>query len=186
MKKKSLILSGLLLAISAIFFNQSDENSAIQPAALQQQDSWQSFNSKSWKLEQPNSHQQRILTAKYMQETGDLISLEQPFIEILDADKLVTLTSKTAKIENHNLYNFYQQVELNQYVSNQENNRLLLTEQLSYNQTENLASSDLAVKIISGQQITDAIGMQYDLESRQLNLNSQVKTLYEPQNSSNP
>lgn len=184
MKKKSLIIFGFLLALGAIFFNQqSNKDQITSEDTLQQQDSWQAFNSKTWRINQDQpAKTQRILTASFMQESGDFVYLTQPFIEMLDPDKLITLSSKTGKVFQHDLFDFYQQVELNQYIPEQTASRLLETEHLKFNQSANLASSDLAVKISSEQQITTAVGMQYDLESRLLDLFSEVETFYEPKN----
>lgn len=181
LKKRAFIFSlilGLLALI--VLLNNQERNQNESRVSEIDQDDWQISQSQSWLINRTQPTQQQFLQTPFMRKQNERILINNPHLILQEPTQLISLDSKSLEILNQTQFEFKDKVIVKRYSDDTNLNQRLLTEHLTYNQTDEQLKSPILVTIESQNQITTGIGLIADLKANHTQLLSEVKTRYVP------
>ncbi|HEY9018036.1 LPS export ABC transporter periplasmic protein LptC [Thiomicrospira sp.] len=181
LKKRAFIFSLILgfLALIVLLNNQERNQNESQVSDIDQDD-WQISQSQSWLINRTQPTQQQFLQTPFMRKQNERILINNPHLILQEPTQLISLDSKSLEILNQTQFEFKDKVIVKRYSDDTNLNQRLLTEHLTYNQTDEQLKSPILVTIESQNQITTGIGLIADLKANHTQLLSEVKTRYVP------
>ena len=177
-----LIFVGGILTLS--FLNKR-ENTAISPVASNDDKPSVSFKNIDMIINSPTGQPQyKLASPKYwLYEQEQKSEFDSPNIEIYNKDgSVIYATSKKGETYNENdVITLIGDVEITQPATNEDPNPLnIFTDKISVSQSAQQVTTDLPVTASRGSQKITALGMTLNLNTKILQLHSNVKARHDP------
>ena len=185
------ILFALALSAFALWFvvQQSSQEDPENTSTLQSTNySWQLFDSTTWQFDKLENQQGSIINAKtlFYDDAAKSSDLTEPRIVLIQADKTLFISSKTANTLNDSELQLNGDVILMQLeqpvqeLGEIQKNKTLKTQRITYNSKTEKITTDQQVEIIQPHASIIGTGLEIDLKNSRYQLLSNIKGEYRP------
>ncbi|WP_040725997.1 LPS export ABC transporter periplasmic protein LptC [Thiomicrorhabdus sp. Kp2] len=189
-----ILLLSLLLATISLWITNQQSQSTVSDTNQQKTElgySWQASQTIVWNISPNEPDKQSVLQAKTIlyKESEQRSEYQQPYIELTDLQSTTTLTSDYGESLDDKVFHFTNHVVMTQKENLQPTQAVqqttLKTQQLTYNLQTNELSTDAKVVITQYNGQTSGTGLKANLKTSELELLSDVKGTYYPQQMQN-
>lgn len=147
--------------------------------------SWQTFDTTSWQVSKlkPSDAQTRVYAEEvFYQNQNKTSTFKAPYIIKDDTEQQYVLQSRFGSTRNDNNITLKQVVVIHSFAkTDQGENRILKTEQITYNTLTGLLTSPVYTEIIQPNATISGIGFEANTETGDYRFLSHVKTHYQPE-----
>jgi lipopolysaccharide export system protein LptC len=188
LKKLPSVLIFLAAIITLVIaFKQTTQNgdaldSKVDPIQLNH--SWQAFDTTSWQVSKlkPTESQTRVYAEEvFYQNQNKTSTFKAPYIIKDDSEQQYVLQSQFGSTRNDDKITLKQAVVIHSFTkTDQSENRILKTEQITYNTVTGLLTSPVYTEIIQPNATISGIGFEANTETGDYQFLSHVKTHYQP------
>lgn len=187
-KLPSVLIFLAAIATLVIAFKQTTQTSHTlgpQVDPIQLNHSWQTFDTTSWQVSKlkPSDAQTRVYAEEvFYQNQNKTSTFKAPYIIKDDAEQQYVLQSRFGSTRNDDTITLKQTVVIHSFAKTaQGENRILKTEQITYNTLTGLLSSPVYTEIIQPNATISGIGFEANTETGDYRFLSHVKTYYQPE-----
>lgn len=144
---------------------------------------WSAIQSTTWELsrDQPKKQNAMQTATWHYNETTKLSQFTQPIITLTSPETITIIHSQTGKTLNDEAIQLSGDVTITQYsLTNDTQPSRLTTQNLTYNANQAELLSRDTITLTQAGSVTTGVGLHANLESGQLQLMSNVKSIYQP------
>jgi LPS export ABC transporter protein LptC len=156
---------------------QSNQTTPVTQTDLAQSD-WIMYHSESWRIERATPNQQDYLQAAIARQQADILYLQTPLFIRFEPDQQLQVRAAQAEIHQHNTFYFNGDGHILRQQADQQQH--LYAERFVYQHDLQRLSSDDPVILRGTHYQSQGTGLIVQLDRRQLQLLSEVKTHYAP------
>ncbi len=172
------MLLGALAGLGWQFHNQQATTDSPAASSHLAQSDWIMYHSESWRIQRTAPNQQDYLQAALARQQGDILYLDAPLFIRFEVEQQFQVRAAHAEIHQQNTFYFNGDGHILRQQADQQQH--LYAERFVYQHDLQQLSSDQPVTLRGEGYQSQGTGLIVQLDQRQLQLLSEVKTHYAP------